>query len=105
MMYSPIIDLYSKYEKHIHDFVIQLILIFLAYLIDWYVFYYLRINLLWISLFIFEAGFIFFRFMIQSFKLKKLFGGFANYGLWYPLLLGFSMWLIYYFMIRVPQFK
>ncbi|VVA44129.1 conserved membrane hypothetical protein [Candidatus Roizmanbacteria bacterium] len=105
MMYSPLINLYSKYEKHVHDFIIQLFLIFLTYLIDWYIFYYLRINLLWISLFVFIIGFLFFRFVIKSFRMQKLFGGFVNYGLWYPVFLGFSMWLIYFFMIRVPKFR
>lgn len=104
-MYSPIIDLYVKHEKLVHDFVIQLILIFLVYLIDWYMFYFLRINMLNISLFIFIIGFLFFRFVIRLLKMQKLFGGFVNYGLWYPVLLGFSMWLIYFFMIRVPKFR
>jgi len=78
MTYSPIIDLYAKHEKHVHDFVIQLILIFFAYLIDWYAFYFLRINLLWISFFIFVIGFIFFRFVIQLLGMQKFFGGFVN---------------------------
>lgn len=105
MIYSPIVDLYSRYEKHVHDFFVQLVLIFLVYLIDWYIFYFLRINLLWISLFIFITGFLAFRFVIRYFKIQKLFGGFVNHELWYPIFLGFSMWIIYYFNIRVPKFK
>lgn len=105
MMYSPIIDLYSKYERHIHDFIIQLILIFSTYLIDWYIFYFLRINLLWISLCIFIIGFLFSRFVIRFLKIQKLFGGFVNYGLWYPIFLGFSMWVIYFFNIRIHKFR
>lgn len=105
MIYIPLFELYFMYEKRVNDFFVQLMLNLIAYSIDGLFYYGLGYNLPTMSLLIFVGGLIVIRFVIRLTGKQEIFGGFANYGLWYSSTLGVTMWLMYLFIVRAPKFR
>lgn len=104
MFYSPILDLYFKHEKYVHDFFVQFIIIIIAYVVDTYAVYEIGLNTPFLSLLIFIICYTGARYIIRVKEKQNLFGGFANYGVYYAFFLAIGCWLAYFLFIRLPRF-
>lgn len=105
MFFSPLFELYFRYQKRINDFLLYMVLYLTGYFIDGLIYYGLGYNLPTVSLLIFVGGFIIARFVIRRKGLEELFGGYAQYGILYAMFLGIFMWFGYLVFFRIPKFK
>lgn len=105
LIYSPLMELYFKHQKTVHDFLLQLGMIIVAILVDTGFFYGLRINLPTVSLFVFVVGYLGARAVIRAKGKQELFGSFANQGPLYCTFLSIWAWIVYFFFVRWARIR
>lgn len=98
--YSPFLELYRKYETHVHDFLIQGAFYMITAILDRYVAAVTEKNVPTVSLLILFFCFLVTRGVLKANGWQKYFGGFANYGPFYAAFLAFFSWFAYLIMIR-----
>lgn len=100
MLYIPIVDLYFKHERHVHDFLIQGVFYVATYLVDAQAIYGFGYNNVFFSLVVFIVWFFLARSTIKAFGKEKLFGNFVNWSWKYCLFMATFSWVVYLLMIR-----
>lgn len=105
MFFSPLFELYFRYQKTVHDFLLYMTLYLIGYFVDGLLYYGFGYNLPTVSLLIFVCGFLIARFIIRRMGAQELFGGYAKYGVLYAMFLGIFMWFNYLILIRIPKFR
>ena len=104
MFYNPFLNALLKYEKHINDFFVQVLIFVLIYLIDTFAAYNLGYNNLIVSFFGLIICYVVVRIIIRGTGNKKHFGNFVNWSIHYCIFLGTFSWIPYFLLIRLQKF-
>ena len=105
VFYSPILDLYFKHEKWIHDFLVQAIIYVVTYMVDAQAIYAFQYNHPLLSLVVLIICFFAARLTILALGKQALFGNFVNWSWQYCLFLAVFSWFTYLIFIRLPRFS
>lgn len=104
MFYNPFLNALFKYEKHINDFFVQVLIFVIVYLIDTFTVYNLSYNNLGVSFLAFVLCYVTARLIIRATGKKKHFGNFVNWSIHYCVFLGAFAWLPYFLFVRLQKF-
>lgn len=103
MIYFPLLDQFSKFERFIYDFLAYGMAYVVVVMVDAYLVVG-GLNFKAISLFVFIAFYLLMRFTIKVLGQESHFGSFVNGSYAYCVFLASFSWIVYTTMIRWQRF-